>query len=122
MTFTTIEKGALRYIFCPASDAPLSAPGDVLDLIGACFSAGAHFALLECDALGEGFYRLGTGLAGEYMQKLGNYRIVTAVILPAQRKIQGKFNDMRAENNRCNAFRFVEDAQEAEKWFESLRT
>ncbi len=58
---------------------PVTTVQDALDLIGAAF-AGAEVVALPAARLTGDFFTLGTGLAGEIMQKLVNYHIRLAVV------------------------------------------
>jgi len=102
-----------------AADAGVSvrSVGDVNDAIGAC--AGADGLLLTGSDLGRDFFDLRTGLAGELMQKLVNYRIRAAIVVPDPAAHGERFAELAHEHARHAAIRFVRTRDEAEAWLRS---
>jgi hypothetical protein len=121
MNYDFVEKDGVVYVACLRGDAPLRTEGDASDLIGACFERGASRLLLHADALSEDFFRLRTGLAGAVLQKLVNYRIATAAVVPDDRVVLGKAKEMLAELKFGNDFRVFNDAEDAERWLLQAR-
>ncbi len=116
MNYEFVEKDGAVYVACLGGEAQLRTEGDASNLIGACFERGASRLLLHADALSEDFFRLRTGLAGAVLQKLVNYRIATAAVVPDERVVLGKAKDMLAELKFGNDFRVFADQEEAERW------
>ncbi|WP_309122046.1 DUF4180 domain-containing protein [Paenibacillus sp.] len=116
MKYEFFEKEGVEYVAFLQGERELRTEQDASDLIGACFERGVSRLLLHADALSEDFFRLRTGLAGAVMQKLVNYRIRTAVVVPEDRLVLGKAKEMLAELKFGNAFRSFSNEQEAVQW------
>lgn len=109
------------------SDGPVaeSLPSDVearvdslgTALIEACFAAGANRALLHAAHLPPEFFDLSSRQAGELLQRLRNYRIRVAVLLPvAGVAASSRFGEMVAEEQRGRDFGVFRDRAAAEAW------
>lgn len=87
--------------------APITSVQDALDLIGATFGC-ADTVAVSARVLADDFFTLGTGLAGEIMQKFVNYSVRFVVV-----------GDMSAHLARSNALRaFVGEANRGRHvWF-----
>ncbi len=90
---------------------------DIPDLIGAAFSVDG-LLLLEAD-LGPEFFRLGSGVAGELFQKLVNYRVPTALVLPDFAAYGERFAELAYEHSRHPSVRFVTTEAAAREWLNS---
>ena len=90
---------------------------DISDAIGACFGA-AGLILTESDLTPE-FFDLHTGLAGELFQKLTNYRVRAAIVLPNPDAYGERFSELTYEHRFHNLIRFVRSKDEAEAWLRS---
>jgi hypothetical protein len=55
------------------------------------------------------------------LQKLVNYRIATAAVVPDDRVVLGKAKEMLAELKFGNDFRVFNDAEDAERWLLQAR-
>jgi hypothetical protein len=87
------------------------------DLISACFEHGVHQVLLHAENLTERFFDLSSGEAGAILQKLRNYHIKLAVLLPGGGSPQSTmFREMVAEELRGNDFRLFESKASAQEW------
>jgi hypothetical protein len=53
---------------------------DFTDLIGDAMGDGVRMVAIPADRIGEDFYRLRTGLAGEVLQKFVNYQLKLAIV------------------------------------------
>src|SRR5436190_3626675 len=60
----------------------LQSADDIVDLIGLSFEYGTRSVLLYADNLTEHFFDLSSGDAGVILQKLRNYHLRLAVVLP----------------------------------------
>jgi hypothetical protein len=95
----------------------LESPEDAVELIGLCFEHGTQSVLLYAENLTEPFFDLSSGEAGTILQKLRNYHIKLAVVLPSGGTPQTEmFRQMAAEESRGSAFRIFEDKSSAEDW------
>ena len=95
----------------------LQSADDVVDLIGACFEHNVRTVLLYAENLPDRFFDLSSGEAGTILQKLRNYRIRLALVVP-QSESHGSdsFRAMAAEESRGNDFRIFADRDSAEAW------
>lgn len=86
---------------------------DIGDVIGTCL--GARLLLAEDDLSAE-FFDLRTGLAGEFLQKLVNYQIRTAIIV-AEPSLHGdRIVELAREHRSHPVIRFVGDEAGALAW------
>ena len=90
---------------------------EIPELIGAAFSVDG-LLLLETD-LGPEFFRLGSGVAGELFQKLVNYRVPTALVLPDFAAHGERFAELAYEYSRHPSVRFVTTEAAAREWLNS---
>jgi hypothetical protein len=108
------ETGA--YVSSTAEDAPIASGQDVLDLMALCSEIQKGVLLLEEAHLSPDFFDLSSGLAGEIMLKLSNYRVKTAVVanlpaIPSQR-----FHELVHECNKGRQINFFTDNHSAASW------
>jgi hypothetical protein len=69
-----------RVLVYPADGPPLATGPAILDVIGDAWYHQAEWVVLPAQRLDGDFFRLRTGIAGEFLQKLVNYRIGLAVV------------------------------------------
>lgn len=85
-----------------------------LDLIATTgYEAQANRIVLYKQALSEDFFRLGTGLAGEVLQKFVNYGVKLAVIGDFSGYASKPLQDFIRESNRGRDIFFVPDEETA---------
>ncbi|MBW7474052.1 DUF4180 domain-containing protein [Paenibacillus oenotherae] len=116
MQVQVIEKNEAKYIQYASAETPIRSEQDALDLIAACFENDAYLIMLHAEALSDDFLKLSTGLAGQVLQKLVNYRIKTAAVITDELRIKGRFKELLAESNKRNDFRVFGSIVEAEDW------
>jgi hypothetical protein len=99
-----------------ASEAGISIRSlkDISDAIGACFGT-AGIIFVEEDFAPE-FFDLRTGLAGELFQKLTNYHLRAAIVLPSPEAHGDRFRELAYEHRAHDAIRFVRSREEADAW------
>jgi len=105
-----------KYIACRSAEVPLGKEQDAADLIGACYGYDVWLLMLHAEALSDDFFQLRTGLAGAVLQKLMNYRIRTALVIPDELAGQGRFKEWVAETNQGSQLRVFPNADDAETW------
>lgn len=105
-----------RYIECFSAATPIATEQDALDLVALCGENDTNLLMIHAEALSEDFFKLRTRVAGMVLQKLVNYRVKTAIILPGDATITGKFKELMAESNKRNDYRLFKDTVEAENW------
>jgi DNA-binding PadR family transcriptional regulator len=77
-----VEQGEIKYVEVLARPLPVKTEQDALELLSLLGEHGAGRLMLHAGALSEDFFRLRTGVAGAVLQKLVNYSVKTAVLLP----------------------------------------
>ncbi len=97
MKLTAIEKDGIRVALAQDEAPFLTDVQSALDLIAAVhYEAQADRVALRMEAVSTDFFRLGTGLAGEILQKFINYGTKLAVA--------GDFERLRANSAPLDAF------------------
>jgi hypothetical protein len=99
-------------VFLCADEGPSLADDRALsDLIGDLFGSGAKIVAVPLARLGPDFLRLSTGVAGQVLQKLVNYRFQIAVIgdVSAATAASDPLRDFVRESNRGKTVWFVDD-------------
>lgn len=81
------------------------------DLVGAALEHGVDLVVVPADRLADDFYALRTGVAGEILQKLVNYRVRLAVIgdISARAEHSTALRDLVRESNRGRDAWFLPD-------------
>lgn len=120
MNYRVIEKDNKKYIECFSAETLLNTEQDAIDLITACYENNTYLLLIHDQVLSDEFFRLGTGLAGNILQKFINYHIRVGVVLASEQRIKGKFKDALSEFNKGNDCRVFKDIEEAERWLLDL--
>lgn len=106
--------GDHRIIIASEAGIAVRSAKGISDVIGACFGA-AGIVLVEED-LGPAFFDLRTGLAGELLQKLVNYRLRAAIIVPHPEAHGERFRELAYEHRSHDTVRFVASRAEADAW------
>jgi hypothetical protein len=105
-----------KIIVASASGISIRSSGDIPDVIAACLEAGAAgLVLSEGDLIPE-FFDLRTGLAGEFFQKLVNYGLRAAFVLPNPESHGERFSELVYEHRSHGMIRFFNTKAEAETW------
>lgn len=102
----------------PYFDAPTEASlrFNPADLVSACFEKDVWNVLFDAGSLRPEFFDLSSGFAGDMVQKLVNYGIRAAVVLPDTAGYSESFRDFVRESNRSGPVRFFEDREAAVTW------
>jgi hypothetical protein len=103
-------------LLCDPAGAPVAGGQDALDLIGAAL-ASAEIVAIPATRLDERFFSLGTGVAGEIMQKFVNYRLRLAIVgdIGAHVAASTALRDLVRESNRGRHVWFVADLAELDE-------
>jgi hypothetical protein len=111
MTATLIEREGRRLLVADAEGRPLGSSRDALDLIGEAFGQRAEVIVIPTARLDPEFLRLLSGLLGEFVQKVINYRLKLAVIgdLSAAIAASDALRDFVRECDRGRDVLFVPD-------------
>jgi hypothetical protein len=94
-------------------------PFDPAALVGGCLEHGTHALLLDRAALPPAFFDLRTGVAGELVQKLVNYGIRGAGVVPDLAEQPPRFREFAREANVGRQFRFFATREAAVDWLEA---
>jgi hypothetical protein len=91
--------------------------GDVDRVVEACFSDRAGAALLYADNLPPAFFDLSSRDAGAILQKLRNYHIRLAVVVPpGSVQFSSHFGEMVEEEKRGREFGVFKSREAAREW------
>ena len=103
--------GAAAVYVCPDEGPCLSDYRQLTGLVGEVLGSGARLVAIPLTRLGPDFLRLSSGVAGELLQKLVNYRIQVAVVgdTTAAQAASGPLRDFVRESNRGRTVWFVDD-------------
>ena len=113
MTATLLEHAGVRIVECLE---PIGSAGDALGLVSACIENDATRILLEDRHLPAAFFDLRTGFAGEFIQKLANYRMQLAVVFSDVSSHGERFEQFVSEARRGRGFRAFDDRESALAW------
>ncbi len=91
-------------------------PVDPLRAVVACIEHGTYLLLLDAGTLPPSFFDLSTGVAGDVVQKLVNYGVRMAAVVPDLDAHSVRFREFAREANRLARFRFFATRDEAVAW------
>jgi len=89
---------------------------DAAALIGACVEHGVNALLLDAGSLSAAFFELRSGLAGAVLQKLQNYQIRAALVVPDPEAHGERFAELAREARRGRSFGVFPTRAQAEAW------
>lgn len=107
---------AERYIEAPVT---ASTRFDPMNLVSACMEQDAHGLLVDEGCIPAEFFDLSSGTAGELVQKLTNYRIRLAAVVPHPDRYSEAFQEFAHEVTQSRIIRFFADRDEAIRWLTS---
>jgi hypothetical protein len=96
--------------------SPITGMEDALDVVAASHEHDSDRFLLESPVLPDTFFDLRTRFAGEFVQKLQNYRIRTAGVIPPMSEYSERFREFLVEARRGQMFRVFTTRAEALDW------
>ncbi|KAA1424763.1 DUF4180 domain-containing protein [Mumia zhuanghuii] len=110
------QYGSVRVLFLDAEGPLIATPSDGSQLVGDVFSHEAQMVAVPVSRLDPSFFQLRSGLAGEILQKLVNYRIQLAVVgdISAYVEDSDALRDLVRESNQGSQAWFVPDAASLE--------
>ncbi|HEX6036672.1 DUF4180 domain-containing protein [Longimicrobium sp.] len=94
-------------------EVPRGADGDP---VRAAVENGARSILADDGALPPAFFDLSTGVAGSIVQRLTQYELRMATVVPDVSAHSGPFQDFAREANHGRHFRFFPDRDQAVAW------
>lgn len=115
-----IDVNGTPILVVTADGAPLASKTDALELIALAMEHGANRMLLDAGSLAPEFTHLANGIAGETLQKLVNYRIAGAAVLPLEAWSVGRFGELALETNKGSEFRIFSEREPALAWLATV--
>jgi len=117
MAERTYELHGVRVLECDGEGAPLRNNRDLNDLISTAWEHRAKMVVIPVERLGDDFFRLRTGIAGEVVQKIVQYHLRLAMVGDISRYIDEStaLRDFVRESNRGDQFWFVSNREELEE-------
>lgn len=91
-------------------------PSRPMDLIAGCLENGSGLLLADEGVLPAEFFDLSSGFAGELVQKLANYDIRMAAVVPDESVHSSAFQAFAREANRSKQVRFFASRVQAVEW------
>lgn len=101
----------------PADGPPIHTAQDAVDLVAAAAGAGADLVAVPVARLDERFFTLSTGVAGDILQKLVQYRVRLAVVgdIAAHLERSEALRGLVRESDRGRDAWFVADRAELDR-------
>lgn len=96
----------------------LGSGADALALVSLSYEIGSSAFLLPETALPPSFFDLSSGVAGEVLQKLSNYRLRVAVVCAEGVAQSESFRQFAAESKKGRTFALCGTEAEARAWLE----
>jgi hypothetical protein len=104
----------MSFTIASEHDLIIQDKSQIADAISLCFGT-EGFLLTEND-VGQDFFRLESGVAGELFQKLVNYRIKAAFVCSDPSRHGRRFSELALEHSSHSQVRFFRTQQEAICW------
>jgi hypothetical protein len=122
MTAKLIEREGYRLLVADAEGPILRRTQDLLDLIIEAMAQKATMLVVPAPRLDPAFFQLRSGLAGEFVQKIVNYRFKLAVIgdISTHTAASGALRDFVRESNQGRSVFFLPDLDAAEEKLAAL--
>ena len=90
-----------------------------MDVVATCFEQSTQALLIDRPALPPEFFDLRTGITGELVQKLTQYGIRLACVVPDLHAQPERFQEFAREANRGRRARFFESKGDAVGWLDT---
>ena len=113
----SIELHGVRLLECDAEGTPLRNNRELNDLISTAWEHRAKMVAIPVARLGDDFFRLRTGIAGEIVQKIVQYHLRLAIVGDISRYVDEStaLRDFVRESNRGDQIWFVAHREELEE-------
>jgi hypothetical protein len=112
LKFHNTGKGNIIAELLPESGI-IAAAGDMLDIMADAGYNGSNSLIIHSATLGNDFFNLASGLAGEILQKFSNYRMRLAIIGDFKDIKSKSLRDFIRESNTRGTISFVGSLEEA---------
>ena len=117
MEFRLVSEDGATFVEGPAGSGALDSVGAFTALIEACWGADCHAALIHAASLSPLFFDLSSRLAGEVLQRLRNYGVRVAVVVPpGWDEGSTRFGEMVAEERLGRDFALFDSRDAAVRW------
>ncbi len=103
-----------KIIVASQSGISIRSFADISVAIGACL--GSNGLILTENDLAPEFFDLRSGLAGELFQKITNYRLQAAIVVPDPDAYGERFSELAHEHRSHDLIRFTRSEDEARAW------
>jgi hypothetical protein len=113
MSATLSEIGGVAVLAVDAAGPLIGSRQDAVDLVGESMGMGAQVIALPVSRLDPAFFTLSSGIAGEFIQTLINYRLIVAIVgdISAHTAAGGTLRDFVRESNRGRSVFFLPDVE-----------
>ena len=102
-----------NFTIAEAFDQGKIKPDDILDLMAEARYNDSGCMIIHAEDLGNEFFDLKTGIAGEILQKFSNYRMKLSIVGDFSRVKSKSLKDFIRESNRTGIITFVSTLEEA---------
>ncbi len=116
MMVRLVERAGVRFVECAE---PITGVDDALGLITARWEHNSNRLLIDSGNFPETFFDLRSRFAGEFIEKVQNYRIRVAAVFTAEARYSDRFEEFLVEARRGRLFRAFTRREEAEAWLAS---
>lgn len=113
MQFQLVQNSDPGVIECIAG---ITGVQDSMVLAYACSDADTDLLLIHAGALPSEFFQLATGFAGEFVQRLVNFRLRTAAVFDLDGSYPERFREFLLEARRHPQFRAFDSQPDALAW------
>jgi len=115
--YTRLETQAGKwYMASRSTKCLIRSRQDILDLLAWGYQNETNLFLLKDTDLAPQFYDLRTGLAGEILQIVSNYRVRLAIVGTFAMVKSKRFGELMAESNKGLLVRCTQNQDEAISW------
>ncbi|MDQ1656722.1 MAG: hypothetical protein QOD41_1805 [Cryptosporangiaceae bacterium] len=103
--------GGIVVLVCDPAGPPMRTEGDAMDVIAVALGDDAEWVAVPAGRMGEGFFDLSTGIAGQILQKFTSYqrRLVVTGDISAHLARSTALRGLVAECNRGRHVWFLDD-------------
>jgi uncharacterized protein DUF4180 len=122
MSVTVSNRHGVKVLSHPADGPKLATDRDAVDLIAQAFDHRPDIMVIPAERFDEGFFTLGTRIAGEIVQKFVTYGMRLAIIGDISRYLEASsaLRDYVRETNRGRQVWFVADLDELDAQLERV--
>tara|TARA_B100002003_G_scaffold251929_1_gene299027 strand:+ start:7098 stop:7421 length:324 start_codon:yes stop_codon:yes gene_type:complete len=92
---------------------------EVMTLLGESFDRGGGLIIRETE-LGENFFDLSTGLAGELFQKFCNYQQKLAIVIGDLGNYSERLQELASEHRKHQNVRFFLSEEQGQAWLDEV--